>query len=151
MSTESNLRPISIFSCYMIVCVFLAGKCIHTSCQQSVPKGAQQRVVAFTILAIISLATTWYHMFRFFQWSYFDWISSTHHATSTIQSGDGLQLGDWLRQTRLFEQAWVCVLRTPEQAWWSMQIFGFCAILSAVIAIQCKLSDYLHFIFINNL
>jgi hypothetical protein len=71
-------------------------------------------------------------MFRFFAWSYRQW-----QLSSTLQPQDGqLHLGSWLRDTSLFEQAWVSTLETAPRAWWSMQIFGFCALFSVMLAVQ---------------
>ncbi|KAL4731379.1 hypothetical protein ACLX1H_000345 [Fusarium chlamydosporum] len=72
-------------------------------------------------------------MFCFFQWSYQQW-ESTHLEKLDSE----LHLGEWLRDTTLFKQAWVSTLEQPPRAWWSLQIFAFCAIWSVMLAWQDK-------------
>ncbi|GJC96785.1 alpha-mannosyltransferase alg11p [Colletotrichum higginsianum] len=96
-------------------------------------------LAVFGLLAAVSLATTWYHMFRFFEWSYLEWDSRQFWAA--VVGGakpPGLRLGEWLRDTTLFRQAWVSTLETGPRAWWSLQIFGFCANWSVLLAAQAQ-------------
>ncbi|KAI4598257.1 hypothetical protein KJ359_003141 [Pestalotiopsis sp. 9143b] len=107
-----------------------------SSPRSTIDQRRRNAIVVFSALAALSLATTWYHMFCFFQWSYREWETPRAAAGPLSVDRDGLYLGDWLRDTTLFKQAWVSTLETPLRAWWSTQIFGFCAIWSVMLAAQ---------------
>lgn len=49
-------------------------------------------------------------MLRFFGWSFGAW------AAARGASDAELRLGDWLRDTALFRQAWAVTLETPARA-----------------------------------
>ena len=127
----SNARPIAIFSSYMAAAAILSAICLRVA--SGTAKPATSRVAAaktiFTVLAVLSLSSTWYYMFRFFEWSYNDWKLTRPAAQS-------LQLGSWLRDTKLFEQAWTAVLVNRARAWWSAQIIGFCVYWSVSLGWQ---------------
>ncbi|KAJ0160926.1 hypothetical protein CTA2_7072 [Colletotrichum tanaceti] len=150
----SNARPLAIFTGYMLLAAGLTAKSIAIirgqrrvvsvsvsgsgSGSGSVARPTAPAVVAlavFGLLAAVSLATTWYHMFRFFEWSYLEWAAA---QPPSFRGGGGLRLGDWLRDTALFRQAWVSTLETGPRAWWSLQIFGFCANWSVLLAAQAQ-------------
>ncbi|KAI5465291.1 hypothetical protein BGZ63DRAFT_101299 [Mariannaea sp. PMI_226] len=133
----SNVRPISILVTYMVTALALTLCCIHIIWRRGarVGSGGSRRPLAgtFIALATVSLASTWYYMLRYFQWSYWDWA-----YTRSLEDSAALQLGLWLRDTSLFRQAWASTLETPARTWWSLQIFGFCAIWSIELAVQAK-------------
>ncbi|RGP67559.1 alpha-mannosyltransferase alg11p [Fusarium sporotrichioides] len=135
MLDVSNARPIAILAGYLTSCAILAALSISTIYRQAVSsKSASRRryaIIVFSALAALSLATTWYHMFCFFKWSYQQWES-----TRLEKLDDELHLGEWLRDTKLFKQAWVSTLEQPARAWWSLQIFAFCANWSVMLAWQ---------------
>ncbi|EQB44042.1 hypothetical protein CGLO_17256 [Colletotrichum gloeosporioides Cg-14] len=147
----SNARPWAIFTGYMILAAALTTNSIAIirsqrksslarSAQDDPGRSARRRAVpVFGILAVVSLATTWYHMFRFFEWSYQQWAISHVFAGVGVTGGEqGLRLGEWLRDTSLFKQAWASTLETGPRAWWSLQIFGFCANWSVLLAVQAQ-------------
>ncbi|KAF3353980.1 hypothetical protein VdG1_07879 [Verticillium dahliae VDG1] len=119
MEAPSNARPIAILAGYMVLAATLT----------------LLGFTVFSLLAVLSLATTWYHMFRFFEWSYAAW-----KARRLLRPGNSAKLyvGLWLRETSLFKQAWASTFETPARAWWSLQIFGFCANWSVMLAVQAK-------------
>ncbi|KAM0389565.1 hypothetical protein ACHAQC_008877 [Fusarium culmorum] len=131
----SNARPIAILAGYLIACATCAGISIRTIYRQAVSSKAASRrpymIIIFSALAALSLAITWYHMFGFFKWSYQQWES-----TRLEKLDDELHLGEWLRDTKLFKQAWVSTLERPPRAIWSLQIFAFCANWSVMLAWQ---------------
>ncbi|CEI61589.1 hypothetical protein FVEN_g9327 [Fusarium venenatum] len=131
----SNARPIAILAGYLVACAALAAICISTIYRQAVSSKAASRrryaIIVFSALAALSLATTWYHMFCFFKWSYQQWES-----TRLDKLDDELHLGEWLRDTKLFKQAWVSTLEQPQRVFWSLQIFAFCANWSVMLAWQ---------------
>ncbi|KAF3026479.1 hypothetical protein E8E14_012978 [Neopestalotiopsis sp. 37M] len=138
----SNARPIGILAGYLLACAGLTVFCIRiawkraASARADIKHSSRRRdaTILFSALAALSLATTWYHMFCFFQWSYRQWAA----AASPLDDGNKLYLGAWLRDTTLFRQAWVATLETPLRAWWSTQIFGFCAVWSVMLAAQTQ-------------
>ncbi|GKT51946.1 uncharacterized protein ColSpa_12127 [Colletotrichum spaethianum] len=145
--SASNARPLAIFTGYMVLAASLTAKTIGiirsqqrvSSVQHGSSSPNNRRVIAvFSILAALSLATTWYHMFRFFEWSYIQWDSQQVWAAVVGGKPTGLRLGEWLRDTSLFRQAWASTLETGPRAWWSLQIFGFCANWSVLLAAQAQ-------------
>ncbi|KAJ4017620.1 hypothetical protein NW766_003685 [Fusarium irregulare] len=133
MLDVSNARPIGILVGYLTACAALAAVSITSIYRKAASSDALSRrrhsIVVFSALAVLSLATTWYHMFRFFQWSYQQW------AHAHPESLDGtIHLGEWLRDTTLFKQAWVSTLEEPYRAFWSLQIFAHCANWSVILA-----------------
>jgi hypothetical protein len=140
MLDVSNARPIAILAGYLTTCAVLAAISISSIYRKAASSKSTVRrrnaIIVFSALAALSLATTWYHMFRFFQWSYQQWESAQ------LEKLDGeLHLGEWLRDTTLFKQAWVSTLEQPPRAWWSLQIFAFCANWSVMLAWQGKTTD----------
>lgn len=137
MADISNARPLAIFTGYMVTAAALTATSIAVirngaSKRRHAPSTRRRVAIAlFSLLAAVSLATTWYHMFCFFRWSYEQWASGR-----TLIDPDRLHLGQWLRDTALFKQAWGETLETPPRAWWCLQIFGFCANWSVMLAVQ---------------
>lgn len=135
MDEVSNVRPLAIFTGYMVLAAGLTTSGIaiirNGASRQTSAQASRRRVVfpVFAVLAAVSLATTWYHMFGFFSWSYAEWAK-----VRTLNDPEKLYLGEWLRDTALFKQAWVSTLETAPRAWWSVQIFGFCANWSVMLA-----------------
>lgn len=150
MVDVSNARPIGILAGYLLACAGLTAYCIGmtwkrgSSPRSTIDQRRRNAIVVFSALAALSLATTWYHMFCFFPWSYREWETPRAAAGPLSVDRDGLYLGDWLRDTTLFKQAWVSTLETPLRAWWSTQIFGFCAIWSVMLAAQGMLNFYIY-------
>ena len=146
---HANAVPIGIFTTYMATATALTALCIHVILSGPVRnKGSGSTATAagvklFSVLAVASLATTWFYMFCYFQWSYRDWAATTV-ARGGVSTGYDLRLGDWLHDTSLFHQAWVIVLDTPERIWWAVQIFGFCAVWSVVLSVQGGLPISFH-------
>ncbi|KAH7160386.1 hypothetical protein B0J13DRAFT_127597 [Dactylonectria estremocensis] len=145
--STTNTRPIAILAGYMATAAGLTAWCISIIRKRGPVVGLsayeksrrRTAVAVFGILATLSLATTWYHMFRFFQWSYLQWA-----ASRPLDDPTALYLGRWLRDTGLFRQAWASTLETRPRAWWSTQIFGFCANWSVMLAAQSKKRNIPH-------
>ncbi|KAM0271949.1 hypothetical protein ACHAQH_008888 [Verticillium albo-atrum] len=141
MEAPSDVRPIAILAGYMALAATLTVSCtriVRKGIAKRSTEGTSRRPFAFavfTLLAVMSLAITWYHIFRFFEWSYAAWKS--RRLLRPGNSGK-LYLGQWLRETSLFKQAWASTFETPARAWWSIQIFGFCANWSVMLAVQAK-------------
>lgn len=79
----------------------------------------------FITLSILSIATTWYYMFAFFAHSYRSWeagLSPTQQALNEM-APLLVKWEMWLRDTKLFREAWESVFATPARTWWSGQIF----------------------------
>ncbi|KAH7136367.1 hypothetical protein EDB81DRAFT_656986 [Dactylonectria macrodidyma] len=145
--SATNTRPIAILAGYMATAAALTAWCISIIRSRPAVAGLsaseksrrRTAVAVFGVLAALSLATTWYHMFRFFQWSYLQWA-----ASHPLDDPSALYLGRWLRDTGLFRQAWASTLETRPRAWWSTQIFGFCANWSVMLATQSKKRNIPH-------
>ncbi|POR37077.1 Uncharacterized protein TPAR_02725 [Tolypocladium paradoxum] len=147
----SNARPVAVFAGYMVAAAVLTAASITTVCAgastrrhrghgRSASHAHRPRaaIVAFAALAVLSLATTWRHMFGFFRWSYLEWAASRGQLAAEQTPLSELRLGEWLRDTTLFKQAWAATLETPARAWWSLQVFGCCANWSVTLAVQAK-------------
>lgn len=135
----SNIKPLAILASYMATAVALTIRCIAIARDRRSQKAvARPAVVAlFATLAAVSLAATWSYMFAYFRWSYLDWAARSPAAAAAAEDEQQqLRLGEWLRETSLFRQAWFSALETPARAWWTLQIFGFCAIWSVMLSVQ---------------
>ncbi|KAJ5610267.1 hypothetical protein N7510_006986 [Penicillium lagena] len=97
----------------------------------------------FVFLAALSLAATWNYMFAFFAHSYHAWAGSQQSQSQQLLlaaaggSGSGMgsvgsgvlststifKLEMWLRDAKLFREAWETVIESPARFWWSGQIF----------------------------
>jgi putative flippase GtrA len=136
----SNVRPIAIFTSYILLCLALTIFILRTLYLKSTLKPSfsttskqQTRYVSsaqivkhvklFAAFAILSLGTTWYYMLCFFSLSYRSW-AFTHVAAL---GGDRQQLGLWLKETQLFKEAWGTAVATPARFWWTQQVFLFSA------------------------
>lgn len=158
--SEAPLRSVAIFILYLAFAAALATSCITVvagsvkrhinalSPQAGRPYG--RRLIAacvFALLAAGSLLSTWHNMFRFFRWSYLEWASVRAPPASDSACWLPKPLCQhWLRDTALFRQAWTAALATAPRAWWTIQIFGFCAIWSIMLPCQGqKICAYLEF------
>lgn len=131
---DSNARPYAIFFSYMGLCAGLTLFIIHRltkgfsalSKSKTAQPPPKKYVVLFVVLAIGSLATTWYHMIQYFKFSYDTWLMWRQHYELTPQMK---HWGLWLRETSLFKEAWETVLVGFARYWWSNQIFFFACAL----------------------
>ncbi|RPB20497.1 hypothetical protein L211DRAFT_829397 [Terfezia boudieri ATCC MYA-4762] len=126
-----NTKSISIFTSYflaIVTCAFVIVRSILSSfrfCKRNgISKSTKHNLctqfVLFVILTALSFGFTWYNMLRFFHLSYTIW-STTVTPLDTPHT-----IGNWLRDTKLFEEAYRIVVITPERWWWSQQIFLAC-------------------------
>lgn len=127
--------PILIF--YLSLAAFLSLRiCTSIIYKASARQQQQQQtrdsrhVRIYILLATLSLFATWYYMFAFFASSYETWLSTrtTITATGTSCGNSSLlrllrRIELWLRDTKLFKEAWQTVVETPARTWWSGQIF----------------------------
>jgi hypothetical protein len=127
MAKVTNIKPYAIFAGYMLTClstaIFIAFRAIQRFLALdrlgTVPK---RDVWLFTALASGSLLTTWTYMFRYFEFSYQNWLlSRAHYALDPTATHWGL----WLKETSLFKEAWEMVIADHKRYWWSHQIFSF--------------------------
>ncbi|WVQ83370.1 hypothetical protein IAT38_005511 [Cryptococcus sp. DSM 104549] len=89
----------------------------------SVSKLLEGRAFFFLRTALGALLCTWYFMIQFMIWSYNDY-SFLHKSTS---------VGQWLVNTKLFEQAWTIVCQGPANWWWSSWICTWTVVFTAII------------------
>jgi hypothetical protein len=131
---DSNTRAITIFFSYLFLCfsltVFIVLKLLKSYVVLSKSRTARppprKHVYLFSILAILSLTTTWYHMFQYFALSYKQWLTwrSWYELTP-----DQKHWGLWLRHTSLFREAWETTVIGFARYWWTNQIFFFACAL----------------------
>lgn len=152
MSTTSDgpfYRSLPILVGYLLVCASLTGYIVHSLysrlryLRQHGQKRAEHRYIPlFATLAILSLGATWYHMFSFFAYSYRDWACRTGFVESTPLTARDLEL--WLKDTKLFREAWGAVVESPWRFWWSEQIFLWTTGWSLFLGISGKLQSDMH-------
>lgn len=85
-----------------------------------------RHIVMFAVLAVCSLLSTWSFMFRYFEWSYDNWL--TLRAQGDLDPSVK-HWGIWLKDTSLFKEAWESVIVGHDRFWWSHQIFFFATAL----------------------
>ncbi|ORY88016.1 hypothetical protein BCR35DRAFT_301906 [Leucosporidium creatinivorum] len=73
----------------------------------------------FLALAGLSLLYTWWYMLQYFQWS--------KAAAATRAGLPSITSQQWLRDSYLFEEAWLIVSKTTEAWWWSEQLCAWTA------------------------
>jgi hypothetical protein len=130
----SNARPYGIFVSYMSTClalsVFIIVKLfdktekLHAANPSRLPP--RKHALLFAVLAAASLLSTWSFMFRYFLWSYDNWLTvrSQHYLDHSVK-----HWGLWLKETSLFREAWESVIIGHNRYWWSHQIFYFASAL----------------------
>ncbi|KAF2841814.1 hypothetical protein M501DRAFT_1013202 [Patellaria atrata CBS 101060] len=161
----SNVKPITIFSSYMLLAItltsFIIRRLIQSSPTSIRPKNDTFKIILFSILAIISLGTTWFYMLEFFKYSYRLWAErrdiklpeSFQAGLLSIGSNDkhSLRLGSWLKDSKLFKEAWGTALETPLRQWWTQQIFFFAALLSLLMSYEVHISHAWAFVLLGQL
>lgn len=131
-------RSLPILLVYLTTCAsltaFLASSIYQRAKSQSrhaFSRDSSARTTArtrfiFILLSLLSLYATWSYMLAFFAWSYRNWqLTSTNAPKPEDPTNSFMNLELWLRDTKLFKQAWETVVETPARAWWSGQIFWF--------------------------
>jgi amino acid transporter len=131
--TFEDHRSLSILAFYLTLCATLAlNICIKIYRRYKIRKVRASWssthgpiFTLFLILAAVSLATTWYYMFAFFQHSYNSWLAEQGSAQQALIEAESypVKWELWLRDRKLFREAWESVSETPAKFWWSGQIF----------------------------
>ncbi|KAL5360178.1 hypothetical protein BJX96DRAFT_149876 [Aspergillus floccosus] len=133
VSCPESYRSLYILVIYVSICAGLAAILtwnIYRSYklvryQQAWQAANRYKFAVFAVLAALSLFATWYHMLAFFVHSYRVWegrhgdIERVAIAAKPFLSRCEL----WLRDTKLFREAWESVSESAERSWWSGQIF----------------------------
>ena len=151
----SNIKPITILCSYLGLAATLTAQILRLLYQaktrpQSQRQDPQHRtpkrahLVIFATLAVVSLAITWYYMLAFFTLSYQSWAHNNNvplpaRLDVLLASNNdvgGLHLGAWLRDTKLFKEAWEIVIDGPARSWWSHQIFLITTIWSVFLGVE---------------
>lgn len=151
MSVQSY-RSLSILIIYLSTCAGIAGAlCMgvyrHYKLRRQQPEwqaSHSRQFAIFLVLAGLSLAVTWYHMFSFFAHSYHVWefrLPDPQHA-QIITEPFFARCELWLRDTQLFREAWENVSETVERSWWSGQIFLWTAGWSLFLGVMGRISLY---------
>lgn len=154
---NSNVRPLSIFAGYLILASGLSGLISYDVLRRafrSLPPSQDTRhrqsshekhVQLFAILALLSLAVTWYHMLQYVALSYRAWAYEMDEPLPSTLCGENgyfafgtlrLALGRWLKDTSLFRDVWEIVVERSSRYWWSQQIFLGAAAWSVFVGIE---------------
>ncbi|KAI9935111.1 hypothetical protein ASPWEDRAFT_31443 [Aspergillus wentii DTO 134E9] len=134
-----NYRSLLILITYLSVCLAITTYiCVLLVGRAQFAKKSKWpiewgKVVFFGLLAIASLSATWYYMFDFFAYSYHDWACGKNLELEEATL-DTLEM--WLRETKLFKEAWGSVVNTPHRYWWSGQIFFWTTAWSLFIGVM---------------
>ena len=135
---DTNGRAYIIFFSYMILAfsltVFVILRLFKSyyvlSKSTTTRPPPKEHVQYFTVLAGASLATTWYYMFRYFQFSYRIWLMwRSIYEVDPATNHWGL----WLKETSLFREAWEIAITGFGRFWWSQQIFYFACWLGLIL------------------
>lgn len=135
---SSNVRAISIFASYLTACALLTSLIIKDLMQQYRKRQKNHPAAAtpvaallFGVCALLSLGVTWHYMLSFFSLSYRAWASEhgvgLPDRPQTLQElnlwVNKIQLGPWLKDVKLFREAWEVAMETPGRLVWSQPIF----------------------------
>lgn len=128
-----NHRSLSILSFYLTSCAALTIKILLNIYRRYRTRKTQSdwrrsygpKFAIFIVLSALSIATTWYYMFAFFAHSYRNWEAGQPLLQQAlIETAPRLaKLELWLRDSKLFREAWENVFAKPARTWWSGQIF----------------------------
>ena len=154
----SNVKPVAILCSYLCLAAVLTAQILRVLYQAKIRPQTQRQdphyrppksahLIIFTTLAVVSLAITWYYMLAFFTLSYQTWTRNNNVPLPTKLWGSdihlarnedvgGLQLGAWLRDTKLFKEAWETVIDGSVRFWWSQQIFLITTIWSVFLGVE---------------
>ncbi|KAH8648515.1 hypothetical protein BX600DRAFT_517896 [Xylariales sp. PMI_506] len=141
--------PVAILAAYLLAAALLTWRSIAIIAQQASSKSRTARSsssssssvlsgrpLVFALLAAASLGTTQYHLFSFFAQSYREWEEDQLAGAGAGAGAGALRLGSWLRDTKLFEQAWRSAMATESRFWWTQQIFCFAAGWSVLLGTE---------------
>ncbi|CAO1636683.1 unnamed protein product [Sympodiomycopsis kandeliae] len=101
----------------------------------------RKEVVLWSVLALVSLGSTWTYMIKYFIRSYSDWFEKANLSSYGIPalpvcparfglSGCHISLAatyfqrfsQWLSNTSLFTEAWLLVVSNEANWWWSLEV-----------------------------
>jgi len=149
-----EFRALAIFASYLAACACLTGLICRNLYKQVQRRGdrhhrsANSSIQAFSMLAVICLGITWYYMLSFFSLSYRVWVLqhgisipvTPQNLRNSIQWVAQLQLGAWLKDVKLFRDAWEVAMETPGRLFWAQPIFFVTAAWSFYVGHQGELS-----------
>jgi hypothetical protein len=127
---DANTRAYVIFFSYLGLCAVLTAfiitklfKSYSVLAKSSTAKPPPKRyVVLFALLAAASLCTTWYYMLKYFELSYNQWMMWRSNYQLPPET---MHFGLWLKETKLFKEAWEVAIVGNSRYWWTHQIFFF--------------------------
>lgn len=123
---------------------FALRRSVRTSYSQQA--GNHVHVTLWRVATLISFASTWFYMIRYLFWSYDAFLERvrltgglvTAMPQCNIAGTQGgilcarvkliavlLRMADWLRDTSLFQEAWLYVVATEKRWWWSAEVCAF--------------------------
>ena len=154
----SNIKPVTILCSYLCLAAVLTAQILRLLYQAKFRPQTQRQelhyqpprsahLVIFATLAVVSLVITWYYMLAFFTLSYQTWTRDNNiplparpWGSDVLLAGNedvgGLHLGPWLKDTKLFKDAWETVIDGKARFWWSQQIFLITTIWSVFLGVE---------------
>ena len=144
---EPNLRPIAILTSYLCLAFALTVLILRTLYEISAfPRPSQEphtlnrkrrlHIQVTGALTLASLAVTWFYMLKFFALSYRTWARERGISDAFRENSAQLYLGQWLKETSLFRDAWETVIEECKRFWWSQQVFLITTIWSVYLGIE---------------
>ena len=154
----SNIKPVTILGSYLCLAAVLTAQILRLLYQAKFRPQTQRQdphyrnpksahLVLFATLALVSLVITWYYMLAFFTLSYQTWARNNSVPSParfwrrdifSVINEDvcRLHLGAWLRDTKLFKDAWKTVIDGKARFWWSQQIFLITTVWSVFLGVE---------------
>ena len=131
---SSDVRAIAIFGGYLSICGLLSGTIVKDLITQHYKfrnRVSSTPTLVFASCATVSLGITWYYMLSFFGLSYRTWalqhdisIPKPPHNTEELSRWiHTIQLGAWLKDVKLFKDAWETAMESHGRLLWSQPIF----------------------------
>lgn len=152
----SSVRPIAILASYLALAAALTISIVNSIATRHAQntrwiakddrEGVQRKgaIALFSVLAIACLGVTWFYMFSFFAQSYSDWgfVQSAKNFQGVSDMGS-IGLGAWLRDSKLFKEAWAIAMASKARWWWTQQIFFWTTLWSFWMGVEGMIISHL--------
>lgn len=162
MIDRDQARAVLIFGSYLIICASLTAligrdllkrwRSIRNTAngkKRPLPKPSTGAAQISLASAAVCLGITWYHMLSFFSLSYRVWavqhgiklLAAPQSLAELISWMQAIHLGQWLKDVKLFREAWEVAMETPARLFWSQPIFFITAAWSFYVGRQGRHSQ----------
>ena len=162
---NDNTRPLALLSSYAILATSLIGlidhRVLYRSYKALPPSQAtrqrephrRKHIATFVALNALSFGLAIYYIGSILNVSYQVWAYERGDSVpSSVWGGDGvftedgsltLQLGRWLKNTDVIQDAWEIAMSNSRRQWWTQQLFLGRSAWSLYVAIDGKPTDLL--------